>query len=357
MTRFVKERRPTISPNFNFLGQLYEYEKIQQNELLKQNSEAESLQCSISTSSSTIQSNAVTASAATSLPFLKFTKKQQSAVNLFETQSIESSLAKSQRKKQYVFQFNNPIDPSVNENILSPQLAQPAKPSLLLNSIVGQSIHNSLIPSPSQAFSNFNLNSPSTTQTSKAIINAFESYSKLDFTQTNMTKSFTINDIHDYTGDKVVMRRPTNLQMPLSNDKNVNNLKRPSSILLDTNNNNNITSNEAKATEFLNYNFAKPTAANSSPFMTSNKLFNNALNSASSASSSCSSSASSSSASSTLMSSLMNSNFANNQQQCLQHQHQKKIKLSPIQDRNILSNFNQSSVCLLLFIKIGYMWN
>lgn len=28
LIRFVKERRQTISPNFNFLGQLYEYDKI-----------------------------------------------------------------------------------------------------------------------------------------------------------------------------------------------------------------------------------------------------------------------------------------------------------------------------------------
>jgi dual specificity MAP kinase phosphatase len=28
--KYVKERRPSISPNFNFLGQLYEYDRILQ---------------------------------------------------------------------------------------------------------------------------------------------------------------------------------------------------------------------------------------------------------------------------------------------------------------------------------------
>jgi len=448
---YVKERRPTISPNFNFLGQLYEYEKMQQNaeSLCRNKTEtplAESLKPVYSHSTSVGGG-----STNNSLPFLKFSKKQHSAMNLFETtssspsssittcttnsptattttttsgtiaeaasavntsvsghvESVKYSPPKSQRKKQFIFQFNNnTADTNVNENILSPQQQQQqqqpqpqvtSKPSLLLNQIVGQSsFYGNLLPSPSQAFSNINLNSPSTNMANKTIMTAFESNNanlrpSAEYHQSSgtslsgashmsnnsMPKSFTVNDLNDINGDRVVMRRPTNL----FNEKlaNVKNLKRPSSILLETNNN--IAANEIKsASEFASLNYVmKPmsaclspsvtvagnrsqlfySAANSNSMMEANQSASTVNNSSCSASSSCSSSASSASSasSSTLMSSLINNSNCNCSSMCTinsnncnncnnastQQTSQKKIKLSPIQDRNVLNNFTQTT--------------
>jgi predicted protein tyrosine phosphatase len=80
---YVKERRTTISPNFNFLGQLYEYEKMQQNEKLKQQSTE---QVTVTAATEVTTSSPIVN---TTLPFLKFAKKQQSAMNLIEAANYQ----------------------------------------------------------------------------------------------------------------------------------------------------------------------------------------------------------------------------------------------------------------------------
>lgn len=260
----VKEKRKTISPNFNFLGQLYEYEKHQQGASLNElkNDEQKSTES-----------------------FLKFEKKSHSNLNQLlkpssstqdSSQPTPSKLSLSQRKKQFIFNFSHPSSSS-----------------------------SSSLVSPSQAFSNFSLNSPTIDQ--QQSINSKQ----------NIIKSFACNSLKDILASQhqqspssnfaipnIVMRRPNNVQETGS----VNILKRPSSILLGFSNNPSINSHETRPNEL------------------SRTLSNTSAGSTSSSCSTCSNQSTSS-----------NQSCSN----CIltPNQYQKKLKLSPIQDRIVLSSF------------------
>ena len=224
--RFVKERRQTISPNFNFLGQLYEYQKQQAN-LTKDEANTDT--------NSKLSAHSPTSDSA-GLSFLKFTKKSfTNSIKQTQTESTAESFSlaqhQQQRRKQYIFQFND--SQPASSNLLSPMKSNPAftMPTLANNNklLLIQSQENHLLPSPSQAFSNINLNSPTTNH--QNILNELANENHLKHQPKFVPKSFTIDSLKGFLNSSnanndaepkstVVMRRPTNLTMSLSQPPN-----------------------------------------------------------------------------------------------------------------------------------------
>ncbi|CAF0762081.1 unnamed protein product [Brachionus calyciflorus] len=254
--KFVKEKRKTISPNFNFLGQLYDFEKNLMNNGILNSAKADS-------------QNASSDSAC--LTYLKFEK-----ISSLSHQQQQHEKFNFSQKKQFIFNF------SENKQNFS---------SLL---------------SPSTAFSNFNLNSPNEPQKQPFLF----------------TKSFTCNSIKEINSTNsqsnllskpnVVMRRPTNLSLLNNNQDttkaNINNLKRPSSILL------------------LNNNLIKQ-VGNTESISLIRTLSNTSSGSTNSSCSTCSSNSNQS-----CNCNMQKKDFIPD------FQNQKKMKLSPIEDRIFLTS-------------------
>jgi hypothetical protein len=275
--KFVKEKRKTISPNFNFLGQLYEYEKqlIQQQQQQQQHHQPLPYNTSIphqSTSllpeSSSLLSSpnpaTTTLSAAPTksnshITFLKLSKKSSTTGGM-DTSTTTSNASGSSyltrsnnRKRQFIFRFNTSSnDLSVNQD--NEQPAQ-AGPMMAFNSTTTPAVLYSTLLSPSQALSNFNLNSP----TDSSAHSPFTFASNKIAAASSLTSHFGLNksktmDVISTITTATSLRRPTNLQMAeeqqapskfafanvvggsatttTTTNSGVNLLKRPSSILL-----------------------------------------------------------------------------------------------------------------------------
>jgi hypothetical protein len=368
--KFVKEKRTTISPNFNFLGQLYEYEK----ELLKIDKEEKSEYKPCSNQDEAI---------------LNLNKNFRNApVEKFENQvSTDFSLKfNPNRKKQFVFNFDdsNPTSSIIRplQNDSTPQSSSKysnehclsaisCKSSIKSNILLAQPFTINSLPSPSQAFSKFNLNSPTNSQ-----LNIASSYKlNIDLTKTNDVKSNVARIRNEFNTDNLQetkmndsfdnnnlskISNPSSSDLKSEIEKNynlyprINSLKRPSSILLNVKNNSNSKSQDmmesmdkiTNNTEVFNkYNHDKDQKCKELKhdlnFVVSlSRTLSSTSASSTSSSCSCCSFVSTSSVSSNT-SHLCNSCSLNISQQHVNsgvhHPYQKKMKLSPIKDSKTLN--------------------
>lgn len=287
--KFVKEKRKTISPNFNFLGQLYEYEKqlIQQQQQhhqpLPYNTsiphQSTSLLLDSSSSSLLSSPNHPTTTTTTSaapnknnshITFLKLSKKSSTtggmdttntSTNTSNTSGSSYLTRSNNRKRQFIFRFNT----SSNDLSINQDNEQPAQagPMMAFNTTTPAVLYSTLL-SPSQALSNFNLNSPTDSSAHSPFTfasNKIAAASSLT-SHFGLNKSKTMDVISTTSGGgsrcattATTLRRPTNLQMAeeqqapskfaftnvvggsattttATTNSGVNLLKRPSSILL-----------------------------------------------------------------------------------------------------------------------------
>lgn len=200
--KFVKERRQTISPNFNFLGQLYEYDKIllQQKEQIsgnnktltenfnedEKNDENSNTNCSspntinkanfsvfrpikkLKSPCSTSSLNNINQEIQQS--DIKFEKlnKQTNSNSISEligiTMEPKIIMNAQHRRKQFIFPFSsNDINLDENNKEFCPkttQIANISSTDIDKNSLLIQASQGKTLASPSTAFSKFNLNSP-----------------------------------------------------------------------------------------------------------------------------------------------------------------------------------------------------
>lgn len=248
----MKDRRPSISPNFNFLGQLYEYDRtLQLQEKIPESNSVDIVSPTTDkhqptdykiTSLNGIKSDSNSTEEATSLItndsitktdyqndensgpiFLKFAKKNTKSpcstplsnchqldpftnsngntsgtvTNnhvLLETSPKPIGLSNQPmrgQRKQFVFPFSSmsPQQPTNDENVYttpSPVTNNDNNNSQLLS--IAKSPQTAALPSPSQAFSKFNLNSP--TVSAKSIV-SLSSLSSVSYNNKNNS------DLHD----------------------------------------------------------------------------------------------------------------------------------------------------------------
>ena len=402
----MKDRRSSISPNFNFLGQLYEYEKHQLTAFAQQSQSNKNNQETKNTNDSSTPTTSTTTTASTSTktsssesgqtiqpPFLKFARRPASTMSYtsmhhqtnptihvsqsfifgdfnYNNSSSNASLSSTktsnkqqqqqqqqqlhlnnkndllQKKKQFIFEFNasnNSNNANSNSNIL---IQSPC------SSIKSLQIHspNYSLHSPSKAFSNFHINSPTANTTaSKPYYPISQLVSSVEPPKPplslTLSKSYTMDSFSynssgstSSTGGAVV-RRPTNLLLANSNpvtkvpnlnaitEKLSNKLKRPSSILFSSSNINDAVQIEDKTTSTIT---SASAGTNKEDNLFVRSLSNNSAGSSGSSSCSCSSLSTNS------------SNICGNcstNSTCLT---QKKLKLSPIQDK--LVSFSKPSI-------------
>lgn len=202
--KFVKDRRQTISPNFNFLGQLYEYDRQLSICQIAENTACADLNPTSHTSDNkTINSipetdtihnktdpDIITQSSTKHTAILKLNNNNNNQLkspcsntsinnNSNYSDQILMETSPKQRRKQFIFPFSSSnINPSKknDENMCITPPANLAKTPTLTQSpmidnasfLLVQSPQAQTLPSPSQAFSKFNLNSP--TVTAKSIV-------------------------------------------------------------------------------------------------------------------------------------------------------------------------------------------
>ena len=239
MSRFVKEKRQKISPNFNFLGQLYEYEKFQmqeqqikidENNLDKTKINQEDSSTSNENNESSMKLNGIFAYNKSNLkkstfptPLNDITEGVPSnSINLVtearskppdghdEESSLKLTLA--QRKKKFVFQFSSSnlmnnssvtsnensalSTPIVKENVLQTPTISSGPLENKNSFLVIQSPSDYSLPSPSQAFSKFNLNSPTTNKPAVQPLGTFFKKEPFMHPKFDLIKSLTENDLN-----------------------------------------------------------------------------------------------------------------------------------------------------------------
>jgi hypothetical protein len=325
--KFVKEKRTTISPNFNFLGQLYEYEKKQE-EMRKSEIGDDESNNSISKSSNITQNE-------TNL------LEKKTVINL-PCKEGDISIFNLKKKKKFIFNFND-SDVGVTSlsipstpNTLAYQETTNSNKKMLIESCVT----NSLL-SPSQAFSSFNLNSPTNNQVSNIFL---KESSRIDSFNLDIEKKTAMRAIDDFgdlkfeskiNDDKNLFNKSFN-----KNDdvkcKQLNSLKRPSSILL-----NNINDNFGES--FVEK--AKTIIPRSNEIDTKGVKSQSSLNPLSRTFSNTSSSSTSSSCSFASISSNFSTTLTNSSNSDLNENIQQKI--------NTTNNFNKQPILLKKKIKFS----
>ncbi len=278
--QFVKEKRPSISPNFNFLGQLYDYEK----QLASSTKQAKlgdvREKCLLINVRQDFEKTEQALLCSKIEPYI-----EKSQVNSVEHKKVQDE--KSEQTQAKTMDTNEPskVPPFLNflkkrpftfaasSTIPEASISQDstAKPSELIDkkrtfNLFFNTNHNATtlndLKSPSQAMSGISLNSPTSNftiapvacvGTSSMVPKSFtmldikqqQTSAKLYF-ESKTTSTCSLNQNQEQQQQtKVVMRRPTNLIEPfdLSSNQNndastkpygtVNKFKRPSSILFD----------------------------------------------------------------------------------------------------------------------------
>ena len=231
----MKEKRQKISPNFNFLGQLYEYEKFQmqeqqikidENNFDKTKTNQEDSLTSNENDESSLKLNGIFAYNISNLKKANFPTPlnditegvPSNSVNLdTEARSKPPSdghdeeaclkLTLAQRKKKFVFQFssNNLMNANENstlstsivkENVLQTPTVSAGQSENKNSFLVIQSPSDYSLPSPSQAFSKFNLNSPTTNKPAGQPLGTLLKKEPFMHPKFDLIKSLTENDLN-----------------------------------------------------------------------------------------------------------------------------------------------------------------